>query len=122
VEVVMKKMRFAFPLAVVLILLGMPRATSAKAPTAKITISGGGLTGAIEITDPRILEKSNVWVGNFLDSSRIPVKEPPLGLRTYEVSFYVKSAHNNVRKAYVVYYSPHASTEQGYIYLPGKGE
>ena len=118
----MKKTLLALPLTVLLILLGMPRAASAKGPTVKITISGGGLTSAIEVTDPRILSSSNVWGGNFLDGSRGSVKKPPRGLRPYEVSFYVKLANGEVRKMYVVYYYPNPSTEQGYIYLPGKGE
>ncbi len=118
----MKKTLFAAPLAVLLILLGMARAASAKGPTVKITISGGGLTSVFEVTDPRILSSSNVWVGRFLDGSRGSVKEPPRGLRPYEVSFYVKLADDDVRKMYVVYYYPNPSKEQGYIYLPGKGE
>ena len=99
----MKKTLLALPLTVLLILLGMPRAASAKGPTVMITISGGGLTSAIEVTDPRILSSSNVWGGNFLDGSRGSVKKPPRGLRHYEVSFYVKLANGEVRKMYVVY-------------------
>ncbi len=118
----MKKTLFAAPLALLLILLGTPRAACAKGSTVKITISGGALRGAIEVTDARILNLSNVWVGKFLDGSRGSVKEPPPGLGPYEVSFYVKLADDNARKMYVVYYYPNPSTEQGYIYLPGKGE
>ncbi len=77
----MKKTLFIFPLAALLILLGVPRAASAKGPTVKITISGGGLTRAIEVTDPRILRISNVWLGQFLDGSLASPKEPPAGLR-----------------------------------------
>jgi len=118
----MKKTLFVFPLAALLMLLGMPGTASAKGPTVKIMISGGGLTSAIEVTDPRILEISNVWGGQFLDRSRGTAEEPPRGLRRYEVSFYVKFADNDVRKKYVVYYYPNLSAEQGYIYLPGKEE
>ncbi len=118
----MKKTLFVFPLAVLLILLGMPEAASAKGPTVKIMISGGGLTSAIEVTDPRILDISNVWTGQFLDRSRGTAKEPARGLRRYEVSFYVKFAENDVRKKYVVYYYMSPTTDPGYIYLPGKGE
>jgi len=118
----MKKTFLIFPLAFLLIFLGMPEAASAKSPTVKIIISGGGLTSTIEATDPRILAISNVWSGQFLDRSRGTEKEPPRGLRRYEVSFYVKIANNEVRKKYVLYYYLNTATEPSYIYLPGKGE
>jgi hypothetical protein len=47
------------------ILLGMPQIALAKAPTVKLTIEGEGLTKQLEITDPRILELSHVWGGQF---------------------------------------------------------
>ena len=118
----MKKTFLIFPLAFLLMFLGMPEAASAKSPTVKIIISGGGLTSTIEVTDPRILAISNVWSGQFLDRSRGTPKEPPRRLRRYEVSFYVKIANNEVRKKYVLYYYLKPSTEPNYIYLPGKGE
>jgi hypothetical protein len=121
-EVGMKKPLFVFPLAFLLIFLGMPEATLAKGRTVKIVISGGGLTSAIVVADSRILDISNVWIGQFLDRSRGIAKEPPRGLQRYEVSFYIKIADNNVWKRYVLYYDPNPATELGYIYLPGKGE
>jgi hypothetical protein len=117
----MKKTSLIFPVAFLLMFLGMPVAASAKTPTVKIIISGGGLTRAIEVTDQQILDISNVWSGQFLDRSRGTAKEPPRGLQRYEVSFYVKW-DNKVMKKYVLYYYPGRSTEPGYIYLPGRGE
>ncbi len=118
----MKKELFVPALACLVIFLGMPEAASAKSPTTKITISGGGLTSAIEVTDPRILDMSNVWTGHFLDRSRGTRKEPPRVLDRYEVSFYIKIVDNEVKKKYVLYYYPSDTTEPGYIYLPGKGD
>jgi YVTN family beta-propeller protein len=108
-------------LAVLLVLLETPIATWAKAPTTEITISGGGLGRVVEVTDPQLLAMSNVFLGEFLDESRSPLNEGPPGLKAYEVSFYVKAAENDVRKMYVVYYYPNVGSEQGLIYLPGKG-
>src|SRR5271169_44121 len=108
--------------ATLLILAAISRSAWAKSPTAKITISGGTLTSVIEVTDPRILGISNVWYGQFLDGSQGVVKEPPAGLRRYEVWFYIKFSDNDVRRRYVLYYSPNPSAGKGYIYLPGKGE
>jgi hypothetical protein len=116
----MKKALFVFSLAGLLTLLWMPKLASAKAPTIKITVSGGGLTVPLEVTDPRVLAISDVWSGQFLDYSRSPVNEAPKGLRSYEVSFYVKLAENDMRKMYVVYYYPNASEKQSFIYLPGE--
>jgi hypothetical protein len=118
----MKKPLFVLTIAFLLMFLGMAQATSAKAPTVKIIISDGGLTRAIEVMDQRILDISNVWSGQFLDRSRGTATESPRGLQRYEVSFYVKISDNDVRKMYVLYYYPNASTQPSYIYLPGKGE
>jgi hypothetical protein len=118
----MKKAICAFSrFAALVILLWTPKAASAKAPTFKITISGGGLTSVIEDTDPQLLAISNVWLGQFLDRSRSPVKKGPPELPCYEVSFFVKLAANDVRKMYVVYYYANVRSEQGFIYLPGEG-
>ena len=57
----MKKTFLIFSVAFLLMILGMPEAASAKAPTVKIIISGGGLTRPIEVTDQRILDMSNIW-------------------------------------------------------------
>jgi hypothetical protein len=105
----------------VLLVLGTPIATWAKAPTTEITISGGGLGRVVEVTDPQLLSMSNVFLGQFLDQSRSPLDEGPSGLKAYEVSFYVRAAENDVRKMYVVYYYPNVGSEQGLIYLPGRG-
>jgi hypothetical protein len=115
----MKKTLFGSSLAI--LLLWLSGTALAKADTVRITISGGGLTRAIEITDPHVLALSNVWFGQFLDASRTPESEPPKGPSPYEVSFFVKLAENNVRKMYVAYYYPNSPEKQGLIYLPSEG-
>jgi hypothetical protein len=116
----MKKADLAFALALLISAL-RPVTASAKAPTVKITIASGGLTSAIQVTDPQVLAFSDVWSGQFLDGARSPENEGPKALLPYEVSFYVKLAENDVRKMYVAYYYPNSSTRQGFIYLPGEG-
>jgi hypothetical protein len=116
----MKKTLFGFSLAVLLVWL--PGTALAKADTIKITISGGGLTTAFEITDSQVLALSNAWFGQFLDASRTPLNEPPKGLLgPYEVSFFADLGENNSRKVYVVYYYPDSQERQGLIYLPREG-
>jgi hypothetical protein len=121
-EILIRTSLFVFPLAFLLTFLGMPESVSAKGRTVKIVISCGGLTSAIEATDPRILDISNIWTGNFLDPSRGTLNEPPRGLQRYEVSLYIKTADSDAKKRYVLYYYPNAAGHTGYIYLPGKGE
>ena len=70
------------------------------------------------LTDRQLLEMSDAWSSEFLDPSRTPLNEAPLGLAPYEVAFYVG---NYVTKMCVVYYYPGSSKEQGLIYLPGQG-
>lgn len=115
----MKRVGLASSLVVALTLIFMPKTASAKAPTVRITISGGRLANSIELTDPQILEMSGAWSDEFLDS-RNPVNEAPQESLAYEVSFYARIAENDVRKAYVIYYYPQ-QTGQGMIYLPGRG-
>ena len=117
----MKKARFALSLGVLVILLWMPTIASAKCPTVKITVSGGRLRSPIQLTDRQLLEISSAWSFEFLDTSRSPLNDPPQGLVSYEVAFYVGMGENDTRKMCVVYYYPSSSKEQGFIYLPGQG-
>lgn len=108
-------------LLIVLILIAKPQTAFAKAPTSKLVIEGEGLTKALELTDPRILEVSKIWSygdDSFLDYSRKPAKKSPRNLRAYEVSVYVKPDQNEIKKMYDVRYYPNPSG-QGYMYLPG---
>jgi cytochrome c biogenesis protein CcmG, thiol:disulfide interchange protein DsbE len=108
-------------LLIVPILFAIPQAASAKAPTSKLVIEGGGLTKPLEVAEPRILQNSMIWsYGNdsFLDYSLVAAKKPPHGLRAYEVSLYAKLDGIEIKKMYVVRYCPNP-LGQGYIYLPG---
>lgn len=120
-EIITTKRSLALLLTILLTSFCFAERASAKAPTVKITISGGGLARAIEITDRQVLALSNVWIGDFLDVSRTPESEAPKSLVGYEVSFFVRVAEDYVKKVYVVYYYPMASNEQGFVYLPIHG-
>jgi hypothetical protein len=87
--------------ALLLVLAATTPSAWAKNSTVKITISGGALTGAIELNDQQILAISNIWSGEFLDRSKGTAKEPPRGLARYEVSFYVKATQSDARERYV---------------------
>ena len=117
----MRKPFKAILLAIVLAGLAIHASAGGKATPFKLTIAGGGLDKAIDVTDPQLLALSDVYGGQFIDDSRSPQNEAPKELAGYEVSFYVKVDENDVRKMYVVYYYPQASKEQGFLYLPGEG-
>lgn len=126
------KRSFAAAMTVLAMFLA-PVSLSAKGATVKITIKGDGLTTPIEITDP-IIKNFEVWAGPgtyvngiegtegfIIDWARGVVAKRPDGLRHYEVSFYAERLQAE-RLVYVVSYDFDPSTEQGYIYLPGKGD
>jgi hypothetical protein len=118
---------------ILLATLIVPASLSAKGPPVKITIKGGDLSTPIDITDPNILKEFSVWAGPgvgvngiaqtegfIIDWSKGLVVERPDGLHHYEVLFYAN--HRGERLVYVVSYDYNPSTEQGYVYLPGKAE
>jgi hypothetical protein len=119
--------------SVTFLLLVIPAQMFAKGQTVKITIKGADLKTPVEITDPQVLTNFQVWSGPGTSSSSPgfdpnasgfivdwsqAAAEPPKGLQRYEVSFYAKMP--NERLIYVVFYEYDPSTEQGYIYLPGR--
>jgi hypothetical protein len=114
----------------------VPAPLSAKGNTVKITIKGAGITTPLEITDPKIRE-FHVWAGPgaaetegfIIEWSKGVVAQPPTGLQHCEVSFYsgCQSNESDCRApephlVYVVSYAYNPSTEQGYIYLPGRSD
>ena len=112
----------------------------AKGSTTKITITGGGLERAVEISDPEVLKDFNVWSGPgtfandvegtegfIVDWASGPATDRANGLRTFELSFYVRYANRPFNEqpdqlAYVVSYAVDPTTGQGYVYLPGKSD
>jgi hypothetical protein len=112
----------------------------AKGTTTKITITGAGLQNPVEISDPEVLKNFNVWSGPgtfangvegtegfIVDWASGAVTNRPNGLRTFELSFYVRYANRPLAEqtdqlAYVVSYAIDPATGQGYVYLPGKAD
>src|SRR5207248_1368466 len=77
-------------------LLVAPVQLSAKGDSVRITITGGDLATPIEITDPAVAGRFQVWSGPGTSSNETQglnvdwsrgVVEPPRGLPIYEVSF-----------------------------------
>jgi hypothetical protein len=109
-------------------LLIAPVQLSAKGDTIRITITGGDLRAPIELTDPAIVSRYPVWSGPGTSSNEAQglnvdwsrgVAEPPKVVQIYEVSFVTTRRDPGT---YVVRYAIDPSTNQGYVYLPGKAD
>jgi hypothetical protein len=108
----------------------------AKAPVGAVTISGGGLPKAIEITESAVIKSFDIWSGpgNFKieNGVRTPivrdgsilwsqgiVSDPPKRPPEYEISFNGSVPEDRL---FVVLYRYDPSAHFGCVYLPGKGE
>jgi len=107
-------------LATLAVMLAVAASLSAKGPTVRLEITGGGLAKPITVTDSGVLAESNVYFGTFLgpitDAATIDPAWPK-----YVVSFFV-DLQPRIEKKYVVYYVKNPKTGQGFVYLPGSGE
>ena len=93
---------------------------SAKAPTVRIAISGGGLSAPIEATDPAAL--ASIWAGRFIGTLS---DQPDKSLPRYRVTFYVRwatASAETIDPKYVVTYVRDPRNGRGFLYLPGRGE
>ena len=112
----------------------------AKGATTRITITGAELQSPVEISDPDALKNFDVWsgpgtfangvertTGFIIDWASGAVTDRPIGLRTFDLSFYVRYANRPFAEqtdqlAYIVSYAVDSTTGQGYVYLPGKAD
>ena len=112
----------------------------AKGTTTKVMITSTELQSPIEVSDPEVLKNFNVWSGPgtfsndvegtegfIVDWTSGAVTDRPNGLRTFELSFYVRYANRPFSEqpdqlAYIVSYAVDPATGQGYVYLPGKAD
>ena len=97
-----------------LLLLASPAA--AKAPTAKIALSGPGMDNPIELTQHDVIS-ANVWSGNFIDKEAGMVEVPATALPRYTVQFYVR-LDDEVRMMYVVYYVWDSAAGRAVLQVP----
>lgn len=114
-------------IAILVAISAIPVTLAAKEKAVKITVTGGNLSRALEITDSRILDSFNVWTGPGTSSneaegfivqwSRGAIAEPPNRLPQYQVSFY--TARSAERPFYVVSYAYDPSLRSGYVHFPG---
>jgi hypothetical protein len=149
-EVINMVVRFAAALLGLASMFGASSPLWAKGRILRIEISGGTLTSPLQITDPQRLEEFRFWDGPGNNGMRLEnaesgpiidwktgiVAQHPVDLQRYEVSFYwMGCARDDPAPrdgkhycaevpvlAYVVFYEYDASSKQGFIYLPGRGD
>jgi hypothetical protein len=93
----------------------------AKGTTVRLTLTGPGIAAPIEIVDPAILDRSNVWEGGFLGET--VAAAPQVKAPAYTVRFDVQPPRNlPVKTAYAVSVARDARTGALWLYLPGRGE
>jgi hypothetical protein len=98
-------------------------ALQAKGPTVKLTLTGPGLARAVEITDPGLLNGSNVYEGAFIGETLAVA--PPVAAPRYTVAFDVQLPEwqrAGIKTMYAVLLARDARTGALWLYLPGRGE
>lgn len=124
--------------------LALPIVVWSKGETIQIQIEGGDLALPIEITDPAIVSKFNIWNGPGVSTSTYGVPDPPAyldpnrtagrfidwpegivetrpeGLDRYRITFRIASRGNAPHsvQSYKVIYEFGPDSDQGYMYLP----
>ena len=101
---------------VVVVGLGASLPAAGVKETVKLTVSGAGLSQAIEITDRSLLDLSNVFAGTFIGAA---APAPDAASPRFAVAFDIQARDGVREAAYVLTYSKDRWTGEGYIYLPG---
>jgi hypothetical protein len=117
------------------VLLAVGLSLFAKGGMVRITIRGEHLANPIEIATPEALAQFSAGAGpgNFVivNGSRIPsykpqsfivdwsrpIAGPPQGVEVFEIAFSMAAG-----RTYMVRYAVDPSTNQGYVYIPGKAD
>ena len=104
----------------------LPLVARGNAVTVRLDITGGSLSKPLAVTDAAILDLSNVYAGSFLGpvTNRVEPTWPRFG-----VSFVVEARTpfptltlTGVQRTYVAHYVRNPDTDEGFVYLPGRGE
>ncbi|HEY7639988.1 MAG TPA: hypothetical protein VH814_09705 [Steroidobacteraceae bacterium] len=103
-------------LSALLLLLFVALPAAAKAPTAKVTVTGPGIDKPIELTQREAIA-ANVWSGNFIDEKAGQARAPAAELPRYTVQFHVQ-LDDEVRMMYVVYYVWDSAAGRALLQVP----
>ncbi len=105
---------------------GQSPAARGNAVTIRLVVTGATLPQPLTVTDAQILDRSNVYAGGFL-GPLVDAVEP--AWPQFVVTFIVEPrtpfpvlAPTGVQKTYLVRYARNPETDEGFVYLPGRGE
>ncbi len=87
----------------------------AKGPPSKVTISGPGLVGEVEITDPKLLRAFSFFLFVNIEQRIEAPSEPGEG---YVVTRYIENGAELIPWDRAIYY-PHPTDELGVVFLEG---
>jgi hypothetical protein len=117
-----------------------PLVAFAKGELVRIEVTGPALSAPLVVADTKVLRQLFIWSGpgagqpigspqsvdsgSFIDWHEGIAKNVPEGTALYDVSFYCvfDKQQPGGRLTYAVKYAYDATTQRGYIYLPGPGE
>ena len=121
----MTKARLSFAMLALTVAASLPLAARGNAVTVRLDISGGALTRPLVITEQAILNLSGVYQGIFLGPVT-KVIEPswPRYVVTFvvEPQIFTPALPAGTQRTYVAYYARNPETDEGFVYLPGRGE
>jgi hypothetical protein len=104
----------------------LPLIARGNAVTIRLDITGGRLTKPLAITERAILDLSGVYQGSFLGDLETNGVDPSWS--RYALTFVsapqipTASLPAETRRTYVAYYVRNPATDEGFVYLPGRGE
>lgn len=106
------------PALALLATLALVSLAQAKGPPDKLTISGPGLQGEVEVTDPALL--ANVGLGSLeqLDSSGSSIPAPTVG-EGYTLVRYLRNPNGTYQPWDQAHYYPNAVDGRGVVFYDG---
>jgi hypothetical protein len=125
IEVAMSKARLLLAVLALTVASAPSLIARGNAVTIRLDITGGRLTQPLSITERALLDLSGVYPGKFL--GEITNAVDPTWSR-YAVTFVsapqipTASLPPDSRKTYVAVYTRNPATDEGFVYLPGRGE
>lgn len=118
--------RPTFAVLALSVVASLPLVARGNLVTVRLEISGAELTQPLVVTDQAILDLSNVYQGAFLGPVTNAID--PAWPR-YVVSFVAEARKPfpmleriGVQRIYVAYYAKNPENDEGFVYLPARGE
>ncbi|MEO8679212.1 MAG: hypothetical protein ABI665_09210 [Vicinamibacterales bacterium] len=102
-----------------------PLAARGNAVTVRLDITGGRLTQPLTVKEQAILDLSGVYQGTFLGpltDAITPAWSRYLVTFVMEPQIPTATLPAGTQRTYVAFYARNPETDEGFVYLPGRGE